>query len=79
MSDNLFNHVDPDPEACPDCGEVVCTCAAVQPPTGTCPICKGPGVNLGSLGGSHWFRCRNCGMEFEVKGLPRGHFPPEIW
>lgn len=29
-----------------------------------CPICGGPGVELGQLGATHHFRCRNCGMQF---------------
>lgn len=29
-----------------------------------CPICQGEGSFLGALGRAHWFRCRNCGMEF---------------
>lgn len=29
-----------------------------------CPACDGPGMELGSLGSLVWFRCRNCGIEF---------------
>lgn len=29
-----------------------------------CPACEGPGMELGSLGRLKWFRCRDCGIEF---------------
>lgn len=29
-----------------------------------CPICDGPGVPLGALGRTMWYRCRNCGMQY---------------
>jgi len=29
-----------------------------------CPVCGGPGVELGTLGNRQHFRCRNCGMDF---------------
>ena len=29
-----------------------------------CPMCGGPGVELGALGFRVHFRCRDCGMEF---------------
>lgn len=33
----------------------------------TCKLCGGIGVLLGRLGFLRWFRCRNCGMEFNRK------------
>lgn len=33
----------------------------------TCPACGGPGVLLGQLGQLVHFRCRNCGITFNVK------------
>lgn len=29
-----------------------------------CPICPGHGVPLGTLGRLRWYRCRDCGMDF---------------
>jgi transposase-like protein len=29
-----------------------------------CPVCGGPGMELGTLGNRQHFRCRNCGMDF---------------
>lgn len=29
-----------------------------------CPVCGGPGVYLGNLGGTDWYRYRNCGHQF---------------
>jgi hypothetical protein len=29
-----------------------------------CPSCDGPGYLMGGLGMLLWFRCRNCGIEF---------------
>lgn len=37
-------------------------------PSGSCPICGGPGVHLGNLGARTHFRCRNCGMDFSRRG-----------
>lgn len=31
-----------------------------------CPVCGGPGVELGTLGTREYFRCRNCGMDFSM-------------
>lgn len=31
-----------------------------------CPECGGPGMPLGSLGSLHWYRCRNCGWDFNA-------------
>jgi hypothetical protein len=30
----------------------------------SCPICPGHGVPLGTLGRLRWYRCRDCGMDF---------------
>jgi hypothetical protein len=38
--------------SCPDCGP------------GTCPVCGGPGVALGTLGNLNHFRCSNCGTDY---------------
>ena len=35
--------------------------------TPDCPACGGPGVELGALGKLKWYRCRNCGIEFNVE------------
>jgi tRNA(Ile2) C34 agmatinyltransferase TiaS len=32
-----------------------------------CPICDGPGIKLGSMGKLTWFRCRNCGGEYNAQ------------
>lgn len=32
----------------------------------TCPVCPGNGTLLGSFGRVHWFRCRACGMNFQL-------------
>jgi len=29
-----------------------------------CPVCDGESVLMGSLGRLNWYRCVNCGMEF---------------
>ena len=29
-----------------------------------CPVCPGQGSLLGRLGRLRWFRCRDCGMDF---------------
>ena len=31
-----------------------------------CPMCGRDGAHLGSLGKFEWFRCIQCGWEFEV-------------
>ena len=31
-----------------------------------CPICDGPGILLGTLGKLTHFRCRDCGMDFNM-------------
>lgn len=36
-------------------------------PEADCPVCGGPGVPLGGLGNLMWYRCRNCGMDFNQK------------
>jgi transposase-like protein len=30
----------------------------------TCPACGGSGAELGVLGRLQWYRCRDCGMDF---------------
>ena len=32
-----------------------------------CPMCDGFGVPLGKLGSLLWFRCRQCGIQFQLK------------
>lgn len=29
-----------------------------------CPMCQGPGTDMGSFGARTYYRCRNCGMDF---------------
>ncbi len=31
-----------------------------------CPMCSGQGESLGNLGNLEWFRCRGCGINFEI-------------
>lgn len=31
-----------------------------------CSICNGIGVYLGTLGRFRWYRCRDCGIEFNI-------------
>jgi hypothetical protein len=31
-----------------------------------CPICGGDCYILGNLGNLSWYRCRDCGMEFNI-------------
>lgn len=33
-----------------------------QPPA--CPVCPGWGMPLGQLGRLRWYRCRDCGIDF---------------
>ncbi len=33
-------------------------------PYAECPLCGGEGVSLGGLGNLAWYRCRDCGIEF---------------
>ena len=40
-----------------------------------CPACYGPGVSLGTLGTLNWFRCRDCGLDFNTKAEAEG--PPK--
>jgi hypothetical protein len=35
-----------------------------------CPVCGGPGVPLGHLGHLAWYRCRDCGMDFNLDDQP---------
>lgn len=32
-----------------------------------CPLCGGPGVELGALGNTTHYRCRNCGVGFSPR------------
>lgn len=36
-----------------------------------CPSCDGPGVELGSLGNTRHFRCRDCGWMWSKTSKPR--------
>jgi len=36
----------------------------------TCPLCNGPGSCMGGLGNLTWFRCRNCGVDFNIEEEP---------
>ena len=36
-----------------------------------CPMCRGPGVLLGSLGSTKHYRCRNCGWTYSKSGKAR--------
>ena len=36
-----------------------------------CPACPGSGMLLGCLGRLRWFRCRNCGIDFQRRQPPR--------
>lgn len=41
-----------------------------------CPICDGPGFLLGLL---RWFRCRNCGMDFNRRRrVPKKGGTPQV-
>lgn len=33
----------------------------------TCPACNGTGLSMGVLGQLEWFRCQQCGIEFNAK------------
>ena len=35
-----------------------------QPETAECVECGGVGHSMGFLGSIEWFRCRNCGIDF---------------
>ena len=37
-----------------------------QPPA--CPVCPGRGMPLGQLGRLRWYRCRDCGIDFNRRG-----------
>jgi tRNA(Ile2) C34 agmatinyltransferase TiaS len=37
---------------------------ATSPTTPACPVCPGRGVPLGQLGTLRWYRCRDCGIDF---------------
>jgi tRNA(Ile2) C34 agmatinyltransferase TiaS len=35
-----------------------------SPQSPTCPVCPGRGTPLGQLGRLRWYRCRDCGIDF---------------
>jgi tRNA(Ile2) C34 agmatinyltransferase TiaS len=37
---------------------------ATSPAMPTCPVCPGHGMPLGQLGALRWYRCRDCGIDF---------------
>jgi tRNA(Ile2) C34 agmatinyltransferase TiaS len=37
---------------------------ATSTTTPACPVCPGHGVPLGQLGPLRWYRCRDCGIDF---------------
>ncbi len=39
-----------------------------EPDPANCPVCGGPGQELGRLGILRWFRCRDCGMDYNKEG-----------
>ena len=40
----------------------------------TCPVCPGRGMPLGQLGRLRWYRCRDCGIDFNR----RAKAPPSL-
>jgi len=40
-----------------------------------CPICGGPGMSMGILGRKHWFRCRDCGMQWSIDAKRSSRLP----
>lgn len=40
-------------------------------------MCDGETAELGSLGSSEWYRCRNCGWEFVSTDAEEGDDNPE--
>jgi len=53
-------------------GSVVDPSAELPQEDPECPACGGPAMVMGTLGKLRWFRCRNCGTEFnqEAKNVP---------
>ena len=43
-----------------------------EPLEAFCPVCDGMGVLMGGLGNLQWFRCRQCGMEFNLPAEEAG-------
>lgn len=37
----------------------------------SCPHCSGRGLLLGALGNLRWFRCRDCGIDFNTASRRR--------
>lgn len=33
-----------------------------------CPMCDGESYKLGQLGNLVWYKCRMCGMQFNIEG-----------
>ena len=51
----------------PPCEDCQVEGSALDPdedPYPSCPLCNGPGTDLGSLGLVHHYRCVNCGADF---------------
>lgn len=42
-----------------------------SPQTPACPVCPGQGVPLGQLGPLRWYRCRDCGIDFNQRAKKR--------
>lgn len=40
-----------------------------------CPVCGGPGMQMGGLGRLTWHRCRDCGMQFSTEAPRRNPAP----
>ena len=38
-----------------------------SPQSPTCPVCPGWGMPLGQLGRLRWYRCRDCGIDFNLR------------
>lgn len=36
-----------------------------------CPVCPGHGVPLGQLGPLRWYRCRDCGIDFNRRSTTK--------
>jgi tRNA(Ile2) C34 agmatinyltransferase TiaS len=50
----------------------------ISPNPPACPVCPGHGVPLGRLGQLRWYRCRDCGIDFNrrVKAPPKPALRP---
>lgn len=49
-----------------------------SPQSPACPVCPGRGVPLGQLGHLRWYRCRDCGIDFNrrAKAPPSAFLRP---